>query len=143
MGSEQKVLELLEEIESSHRKQTWYARLQFIFSFVAAVACLLLVLAGMKILPQIQQMITQAETVLSNLESVTTQLANSDLPGMVENIDVLVNNVDDLVGASHIGVEQAIEKINAIDFNKLNDAIKDLSDVIEPIAKFFNSFKFG
>ena len=143
MGSEQKVLDLLEEIESSHRKQTWYARLQFIFSLVAAVACLLLVLAGIKILPQIQEMITQAETVLSNLESVTTELANSDLPGMVENIDVLVNNVDDLVGTSHIGVEQAIEKINAIDFNKLNDAIKDLSDVIEPIAKFFNSFKFG
>ena len=62
---------------------------------------------------------------------------------MVENIDALVSNVDDLVNTSQTGVEQAIQKINAVNFDTLNEAIKDLSDVIEPIAKFFNSFKFG
>ena len=85
----------------------------------------------------------QAETVLRNLESVTTQLAQADLADMVEDVDALVANVDGLVATSQEGVEQTIGKLNAIDFDALNKAIKDLSDVIEPIAKFFNTFKFG
>ena len=80
--------------------------------------------------------------VLSNLETVTSELADSNLSSMVENVDALVENVDGLVSTSQSGVEQTIEKINAIDFEALNAAIKDLSDVIEPIAKFFNTFKF-
>lgn len=143
MEIDQKFLELLERIESSNRKQTRYARLQFILSFTAAGACLVLIFAGMKILPQLRQIIMQTETVLTNLETVTTELASADLPGMVSEIDVLVGNVDELVSTSQTGVEQAIAKINAISFDQLNEAIKDLSDVIEPIAKFFKSFKFG
>jgi hypothetical protein len=60
---------------------------------------------------------------------------------MVENVDALVSNVDGLVAISQEGVEQAMEKLNGIDFEALNQAIQDLSDVIEPIANFFNTFK--
>jgi len=143
MENEKRIIELLERIDASSRKQTWYARFQFIMSVTVAVFCILLIMTCMRILPQLQDMLVQAETVLGNLEDVSTELVNSDLPGMVENIDVLVGNVDDLVSTSQDGVQQAIGKINAIDFEKLNTAIKDLSDVIEPIAKFFKSFKFG
>ena len=83
----------------------------------------------------------QAETVLANLETVTAELAESDLSGMVENVDALVSNVDGLVSTSQDGVEQTIAKLNGIDFEALNQAIQDLSDVIEPIANFFNTFK--
>ena len=116
--------------------------MQFVFSVIAAICCILLLLAGVKVLPQLQEAVLQAETVLTNLETVTTDLAQADLIGMVENVDALVTNVDGLVGTSQEGVEQTMAKINAIDFDALNDAIKDLSDVIEPIAKFFNTFKF-
>jgi len=37
-------------------------------------------------------------------------------------------------------VELAVDKINAIDIDTLNQAIKDFSDVVEPLAKFFNIF---
>lgn len=143
MDGELKLQELLERIESSTRKQMRYARLQFVFTVAAAAALLALVLLCVSVLPQLEEMITQAETVLNNLESVTTGLANANLIGMVENIDALVSNVDGLVNTSQTGVEEAIQKINAINFDALNEAIKDLSDVIEPIAKFFKSFKFG
>lgn len=143
MENDQKLLELLERMEKQSRKQVGYARLQFVFSVVAAVCCVVLLLTGMRVLPQLQEAVTQAETVLTNLETVTTELAASDLSGMVENVDALVTNVDGLVGTSQAGVEQTMEKINAIDFEALNDAIKDLSDVVEPIAKFFNTFKMG
>lgn len=142
MENNQKLMDLLEQMEKANRKQVAYARLQFVFSVIAAICCILLLLAGVKILPQLQEAALQAETVLTNLETVTTELAQADLIGMVENVDALVTNVDGLVGTSQEGVEQAMAKINAIDFDALNDAIKDLSDVIEPIAKFFNTFKF-
>lgn len=142
MDENQKMMDLLERMEKANRKQVAYARLQFIFSSVAAICCAVLLLTGLKILPQLQDAAVQAETVLSNLETVTTELAKSDLSGMVENMDALVTNVDGLVGTSQAGVEQTMAKINAIDFEALNDAIQDLSDVIEPIAKFFNTFKF-
>ena len=142
MENTQKLMDLLEQMEKANRKQVAYARLQFIFSVIAAICCILLLLAGVKVLPQLQEAVLQAETVLTNLETVTTELAQADLIGMVENVDALVTNVDGLVGTSQEGVEQTMAKINAIDFDALNDAIKDLSDVIEPIAKFFNTFKF-
>ena len=142
MENTQKLMDLLEQMEKTNRKQVAYARLQFIFSVIAAICCILLLLAGVKVLPQLQEAVLQAETVLTNLETVTTDLAQADLIGMVENVDALVTNVDGLVGTSQVGVEQTMAKINAIDFDALNDAIKDLSDVIEPIAKFFNTFKF-
>ena len=142
MENDQKLLKLIEDMEKANRKQVTYARLQFIFSIVAAVCCMVLLLSGMKVLPRLQETAAHAEVVLSNLETVTSELADSNLSSMVENVDALVENVDGLVSTSQSGVEQTIEKINAIDFEALNAAIKDLSDVIEPIAKFFNTFKF-
>ena len=142
MEQDQKLVELLAQMEKSNRKQVAYARLQFVFSLIAAVCCVALLLVVIKILPQLQEVTQQAETVLQNLETVTTELAQAHLSGMVENIDALVTNVDGLVGTSQTGVEETMKKINGIDFDALNDAIKDLSNVIEPIAKFFNTFKF-
>lgn len=135
MDQDQRALELLERIEKANRKQVFYARLQFVCTIVAALCCSLLLFAGIRIMPELQATTAQAETVLHNLETVTTELAKADIGGMVADVDALVST-------SQVGVEQAMAKINDIDFDSLNDAIKDLSDVIEPIAKFFNSFKF-
>lgn len=34
-----------------------------------------------------------------------------------------------------------MKKIEAVDFENLNKAIKDLGDVVEPFANFFGKFK--
>ena len=143
MGNEQKLQELLERIESSTRRQSRYAMCQMIFTLLTAAVFIMLLLVVVRMLPQLQEAVGQAETVLNNLESVTSELANANLTGMVKDIDALVANVDGLVSTSQEGVTEAVGKINAINFEALNDAIKDLSEVIEPIAKFFKSFKFG
>ena len=141
MEQNQKITELLEEIKKGNDKKILYARLQCIFSVVAALCCVILLVVGLKVLPELRDASEQAEIVLNNLETVTTELAGVDLNSMVENVDGLVQDVDKLVTTSQDGVEQTIKKINAIDFDTLNKAINDLSKVIEPIAKFFNVFK--
>ena len=85
-------------------------------------------------MPQVQALTSQMETVLTNLEIVTEQLAGMDLGEMVRN-------VDELVVTSQAGVEETMSKLNSIDFAELNRAIGNLSDVVEPMAKFFNVFR--
>ena len=125
--------DLLERLDESNRQQAKYAKWQCVFSVIAALCCVGLFCLVCTLMPQVREMTTQMETVLANLEIVTDQLADMDLGSMVQNVDALVKT-------SQAGVEQAIDKINAIDFVTLNRAIEDLADVVEPLARFFNVF---
>lgn len=130
----------LEKLEKSNRQQVRSARLQCFFSFLAAVCCLLLLLTVAKIVPDIKELsgeisgiALQAESVLTNLETVTQELAAADLKG-------LVTDVNGLVSTSQTGVEQALDKLNAMDMDTLNKAIEDLAKVVEPLAKVAGMF---
>lgn len=131
---------VMEKLEKSNRQQVRAARVQCFFSFLAAVCCLLLLLTVAKIVPDIKELsgeITgialQAESVLTNLETVTDELAKADLEGLVTDVDALVST-------SHQGLEGAMEKLESIDMDKLNRAIEDLAKVIEPLAKLSSLF---
>ena len=140
MEENKEMLELLKKIEESNRKQLWYTRVQCAAALVA-VACF----AGIyflirDFLPQISAIVTQIpgvvaqmEVVLSNLEIVTTELTTVDFSGMVEGVNALV-------ATGQVGLEETVARLNAIDFETLNKAITTLSEVIEPLAKFFKVF---
>ena len=141
MEENREMLELLQKIEASNRKQLLYTRIQCIAALVA-VACF----AGVyflfrDFLPQISAIITeipgvvaQMESVLGNLEVVTTELTTVDFAGMIEGVNALV-------ATGQAGLEETVTKLNAIDFEALNQAIEDLAAVIEPMAKFSKLFK--
>ena len=133
--------QLMMKLEANSRKQTAFAAIQCVFSIIAAVCCIALLIFGLSVLPKMQAAAQQAEVVLDNLEAVTSELAAVDLTGMVGQMSELVGNVDGLVDVSQQGVEDTLQKIENIDLDALNKAIKDLSDVIEPIANFFNSWR--
>ena len=133
MEEKKELQEWMDRLEKFNHQQAQYAKLQCLFTLVAAVCCVsLFVLVYVK-LPAMQEVVVTMETVLENLETVTNQIAEVDFGAMVKN-------VDDLVVTSQAGVEQAMDQISAIDFKTLNQAIKDLSDVVAPLAKFFNVF---
>ena len=48
--------------------------------------------------------------------------------------------MDELVATSESGVNDALEKLNAIDIEKLNHAIQGLADVVSPFARFMELF---
>lgn len=134
MADERSVQELLVRIEKSNRQQAACAKLQLFLTIIAAVCCVGVFLLVFNLVPQFQALSGQIEVVLGNLESVTTELSQVDLAGMVSNVDTLVTT-------SQTGVEDAMAKINGIDFETLNAAITDLAAVVEPLAKFFGVFK--
>ena len=55
----------------------------------------------------------------------------------------MVENINGLVTTSQTGVEEALKKINDIDFTALNQAITDLSDVVKPMADLVKRLSFG
>ena len=136
--------QLLSKINESSQKQVRYARLQFFFSLIAALCCVFLILSVVRYIPQLQDLTTQiqdmalqlqglatqAESVMTNLETVSAALADADLTAMVDNVNSLAVSSQD-------GLRQTMEKLNTIDFDALNQAIANLSAVVEPLAKFF------
>ena len=140
MEEKNEMLELMKKIEESSRKQLLYTRIQCIAA-VLAVACFAGIYFLIKdFLPQISAIITeipgvvaQMETVLGNLEVVTTELAAVDFESMIEGVNTLV-------ATGQIGLEETVTKLNDIDFEALNKAINNLSQVVEPLAKFFKVF---
>ena len=132
-------------------KQERLAKLQCILTGVTAACCLGVFFLVCTLMPRAYGLAGKAQTVLTDLESVTGQLneqmdtilinldevtkelAQADLAGMVENVDTLATT-------SQSAVEHATEKLDTIDLETLNKAIADLADVVEPLAKFFNVF---
>lgn len=133
MEEKKELQEWMDRLEKFNHQQAKYARLQCLFTVVAAVCCVSLFALVYIKMPAMRDVVVKMETVLENLETVTDQMADMDLATMVKN-------VDDLVVTSQAGVEQAMDQLNAIDFNTLNRAIDDLADVVDPLAKFFNVF---
>lgn len=147
MDENKEMLQLLQKMNENSRRQTLWMMILCALLAVTAVFCLVIFANVGKLVPQLDTAIAQMQTVLTDVETVTGELADADLEGMVSNVDDLVTDVDGLLGnvdtlvtTGQDSLEQTMEKLNAIDFETLNKAIQNLSDVIEPIAKFFNSF---
>lgn len=140
MESNQSNLSTLEQLEQNSRRQLHYARLQCLFTIIGAAICVILLVVVIGIIPKLSAAVTQvnalavqAETVMDNLETVTSALAKADIAQMVSNVDAMA-------AASQAGVAQALEKFDAIDIEALNQAISDLCDVVAPLAKLSKAF---
>lgn len=140
MEENKETLELLKKIERANRHQVWSGYIRSGLMLVCAVCMVALVLMVFRLMPQINEILGQAklamgqiQTVLTDLQQTTGQLAQVDYAGMV-------SNVDNLVTTGQESLTGMMEKLNSVDFEKLNQAIEDLAAVIEPLAKMTKVF---
>lgn len=135
--SEEDFIRLMKQIEASNEGQVKYARKQYFMSQITAAASIVILgivlYVAATLLPRANTTFDNLELVMGNLDTITSELAETDINGMI-------NNVNQLVTSSQQDVENALSKVNSIDFDALNKAIRDLSDVIAPLAKFVNLF---
>ena len=136
MNQQSELQVVLERLEANSRKQLLHARIQTVICIFGAVLCCVLVLKLLPFIPKLESLISQADSLLGELNAVTKSLSQLDLSQMVENINGLVTT-------SQSGVQEALEKINDIDFSALNEAIKDLSNVVKPMADLVKRLSFG
>ena len=133
MDQNQEMLELLRKIEKSGRQKNVTNILLCLFMLAAAVSCVTLCVMVCRLLPQVNDLLGQMETVMIDLEQTVRRLSALDLESMVAN-------ANSLAVVAQESLQQTMEKLNTVDFETLNKAIEDLSKVIEPLAKFFGMF---
>lgn len=141
----------MEQMEKAQEKRDKYAKLQCIFAGLAAAftggAFLLLILWQAVLIPPVittideaQKAVVQAQTVmtdldnsLANLDEVAVQLAKADFEQMFQDVTSLTEN-------SEKGIAEAMEKIDRLDMDGLNQAIKDLGAIVAPLANLLSKF---
>ncbi len=147
MDENTQMLELMNKIEKTNRRQLLFTQILCGIALVAAVFCIIVLLQVLHVLPQLEAVVLQMQTVLNNMEEVSAELAQLDMQSIVGNVDGLVNDVEGLVSivgelatSAQDSLKETMSKLDSINFDALNKAIEDLADVVEPLAKFFNVF---
>ena len=127
------------EVVQENEKILELLKKQLFFTRVFAAACCILTAAVLIVLilviPSLLGIMDQAVAAMDQA-SATLQTANdtlTDIHGLFEE--------DGLVGQSGQALEQATEKIGRMDIDSLNRAIRELGDVVEPLADFFDKFR--
>lgn len=137
----------MENMQSVQKQQLKMAKLQCVLTALLVVCCILILVVVLftalriselaapigELTGQLQALALQAETVMENLNIVSAELAQSDLDSMAENINTMVAD-------GQAAIEEALDKLQAFDIEKLNKAISDLSAIVEPLAKIRNAF---
>ncbi|HPD89061.1 MAG TPA: hypothetical protein PLU75_06280 [Oscillospiraceae bacterium] len=121
------------------RKQLLWMK---ILTGMMAALILFLVVSITSLSSKIMQTLGSFNSVLSDLEVITSDLRDTlestDLTGMINNANGMIEDVGDNLTKSIEGIQEALKKINSIDFKSLNTAITDLQKVVSPLAKLFS-----
>lgn len=83
-----------------------------------------------KMLDDTATVIDDTAVVVKNLENITTDLAKTNFEGML-------NDINSLVKTSEESIQETVKKLDDVDLDSLNKAIKDLGSIIAPLARLF------
>ena len=123
----------LEKLEKNSRQQLLFLKILCGLCAGILICVLVMTLSIAGVAGQVTELADQAKFVMDNLDTVTWELANADIGGMVENMGTLAAD-------SQAIVESAMNKLDAINLEALNQAIEDLADIVEPLANLSNFF---
>lgn len=147
LAVESEETELLKNLLERQNKQLRYSRIMGIaltvMVVILLVVCLILVPEVVNTLGKVNNLIDQADATIAEVD---TQLANLDttfdsLNEMSGEITTAADGINGLVDDNAEVLTEAMGKLNAIDFDGLNQSISDLQSVVEPMANFMNKFR--
>ncbi len=136
MNQNEQLAKLLENSE----KQLFYSRIR---SIAAVVTALCILCALVMVVPALLRTAAGADAVIAQASSSIT-LADEAITDVIEMSGAITEmglSMDDFIAENAEAVSSLMKEIEAIDFEGLNKAIKDLGDVVEPFARFFNRFQ--
>lgn len=138
----QEVLSLLRQMEAENADQARYARKQYrmscIWTAASVLTLVLVVVLAAVFVPQLRNILDQANVVLENLEATTGELSTL-MPQLSQSLPALVENLDALVDTSAQEIVSALQKVSSLDVDSLNTSIRDLQSIVEPLARLFGS----
>lgn len=119
---------LMESLEKLQKKQLMYSRISTAF-------ILILVIALLSVLPSVFKTLSIAQETMGNMNTVLINANDTILQSQTT-----LDEVSGLVVTTQSELIDVATKLNSIDFKGLNSAIKDLGDVVAPMAEFFDNY---
>ena len=124
---------LINDIREQNEVERTYLKKQLnmmkILMFAMAGIFLMLLVAVAVLVPSVTATLDNANIALEQISSTAQEMYN------------VLNSVEVLVEDSSVGVSQALENMNSIDFEKLNRSIEDFNNVVSPLSNFFSRFQ--
>ena len=124
---------LINDIREQNEVERTYLKKQLnmmkILMFAMAGIFLMLLVAVAVLVPSVTATLDNANIALEQISSTAQEMDN------------VLNSVEVLVEDSSVGVSQALENMNSIDFEKLNRSIEDFNNVVSPLSNFFSRFQ--
>lgn len=136
MEENKELMDYVKEIRDLNKKRVFWNRLSVILLAV-------LVISMVSLLPIINKTLNNANTALDTAVEALNQAESimGELNGTIDTMEAALSSVTKLADDSSKQLATAFTNINSIDFEGLNDAIKDLGDVVEPLSNFFKKFR--
>lgn len=127
------------DLRKTNQEQADYAKRAWIMSLISTIAVLIVavfvLVYGAYLMPKVNRILDDAEESLTNIQTISEELVKADYEGIIGDVGGLVTTTEESLNTT-------MKKIDEINIKQLNQAIKDLSDVIQPLANFFNTFHF-
>lgn len=121
-----------ETVKGYEKKKLLAARI----TAVASIITLVTVIAGVAfVVPCLMKLSLALEAASASIDSAAKQVIDADLPELSRSIDALVSSSRTAVNNANDTASAALEKIEALEIEKLNDAISDLSSIVKPLAR--------
>ena len=124
---------LINDIREQNEIDRTYLKKQLnmmkVLMFAMAGIFLMLLVAVAVLVPDVTATLDNANIALEQISSTAREMDN------------VLNSVETLVEDSSVGVSQALENMNSIDFEKLNRSIEDFNNVVSPLSSFFSRFQ--
>ena len=118
--------ELLIELVRTQRRDTFLEHVTAIINLVfLAVMILVLVI----LVPKAVTTLREVDRTVKEVNTLALEAQES-----LDGIDVMVGNVDKMVVENTDAVTTALNQINQVDYQKLNEAISSLNATVTPLA---------
>lgn len=132
-------VELLKKLLKDEDKEVKFfkiiASLMFVMVIIFAIALVIVVPQALKTLEDISNVAISAQATLDNANDAINELTT-----MSQEVTSLSGQMSDFMEDNTSTLDSAMKNIDGIDFEGLNQAIKDLQDAVGPFARFMNRF---
>ena len=145
------LMQTVEELRTLEKKNLRINRLKLLFLLATLIVCIVAALfvyaniaSTVRRIDEMSESLTEAG---KNINAVAKDLEKFDFDKLSASLQSIVDTSESTVGevyqaAQGLSVlledaDVAMNHINAVDIEKLNDGIRQLNDILEPIASFF------
>ncbi|MCI9364026.1 MAG: hypothetical protein HFG17_07185 [Oscillospiraceae bacterium] len=137
VNEQSQIIALLQQISQDTAHQNEQLKRQLRMTRLVALFCACLavvaVFACASLLPHITNVLSQANTVLVELET-TAKTVNETIPNTMQDVNSLIAQSRMGIDTALVSIQTALGKINDIDIDSLNQAIADLAGIVRPLS---------